>query len=60
MPSCVAVQDALDGFHVTCHSEFVTINRVDLSQLTQPATAVAVPGWELVTMPQRLPRGVMP
>jgi carboxypeptidase Q len=59
VPAFFAVQDALDYFRVTHHSEFDTVDRVDPAQLTQAATAVAVTAWELATMPQRLPHGIV-
>lgn len=55
VPAFFAVQDGLDYFSVTHHSEFDTFDRVKPEQLTQAATAVAVTAWELANMPERLP-----
>ncbi|HET7041152.1 MAG TPA: M20/M25/M40 family metallo-hydrolase, partial [Gemmatimonadales bacterium] len=55
VPAFFAVQDTLDYFRVTHHSQFDTFDRVDPAQLVQAATAMAVTAWELATMPARLP-----
>jgi hypothetical protein len=55
VPAFFAIQDALDYFSVTHHSQFDTFDRVKPDQLTQAATAVAVTAWELANMRERLP-----
>ncbi|HEX2636930.1 MAG TPA: M20/M25/M40 family metallo-hydrolase [Gemmatimonadales bacterium] len=57
VPAFFAVQDTLDYFRVTHHSQYDTFERVDSAQLVQGATAIAVTAWELATMPARLPHG---
>ncbi len=57
VPAFFAVQDTLDYFRVTHHSQFDTFDHVVPEQLTQAATAIAMTAWELATMPARLPHG---
>ena len=58
VPGFFAVQDPLDYFTITHHSQFDTYDRVDQAQLIQATTAVAVTAWELANMPDRLPHGM--
>ncbi len=55
VPGFFAIQDALDYFTITHHSQFDTADRVRPDQLTEAATAMAVTAWELAEMPERLP-----
>lgn len=56
VPAFFAVQDPLDYFTVTHHSEFDTFDRVRPEQLIGNAVTMAVVGWELANMMERLPR----
>jgi len=58
VPGFFAVQDPLDYFTITHHSQFDTYDRVDQAQLIQATTAIAVTAWDLANMPQRLPHGM--
>jgi hypothetical protein len=55
VPGFFAVQDVVDYFSVTHHSQFDTFDRVKPDQLIQSAQALAVTAWELANMPERLP-----
>lgn len=55
VPGFFAVQDTLDYFSVTHHSQFDTFDHVKPDDLVQGATALAVTAWELANMPARLP-----
>jgi hypothetical protein len=57
VPGFFAIQDTLDYFSVTHHSQFDTMDRVVAEQLMQGTTAMAVTAWELANMPERLPHG---
>jgi len=52
------VQEQLDYFTITHHSQFDTYDRVDQAQLIQATTAIAVTAWDLANMPERLPHGM--
>jgi Zn-dependent M28 family amino/carboxypeptidase len=54
VPAFFAIQDTLNYFSVTHHSQFDTFDQVKPDQLTQAATAVAVTAWELAEMQERL------
>ena len=58
VPGFFAVQDPLDYFTITHHSQYDTYDRVDPAQLLQATTAIAVTAWDLANMPERLPHGV--
>jgi hypothetical protein len=55
VPGFFAVQDTLDYFTVTHHSQYDTFDHVVPAALVQGATALAVTAWELANMPERLP-----
>jgi hypothetical protein len=55
VPAFFAIQDTLNYFSVTHHSQYDTFDQVKPDQLTQAATAVAVTAWELAEMRERLP-----
>lgn len=55
VPAFFAVQDTLDYFSVTHHSQYDTFDHVKPAELVQGATALAVTAWELANMPARLP-----
>lgn len=55
VPAFFAVQDTVDYFSVTHHSQFDTFDHVRPADLIQGATALAVTAWELANMPARLP-----
>jgi hypothetical protein len=55
VPAFFAIQDTLNYFSVTHHSQYDTFDQVRPDQLTQAATAVAVTAWELAEMRERLP-----
>lgn len=58
VPGFFAVQDPLDYFTITHHSQFDTFDRVDQAQLIQAITAITVTAWDLANMPARLPHGM--
>ena len=58
VPGFFAVQDPLDYFTITHHSQFDTFDRVDAAQLIQATTAITVTAWDLANMPERLPHGL--
>jgi len=58
VPGFFAVQDPLDYFTITHHSQFDTFDRVDQAQLIQAITALTVTAWDLANMPARLPHGM--
>lgn len=55
VPAFFAVQDTVDYFTTTHHSQYDTYDHVRPNDLRQGATAVAVTAWELANMPERLP-----
>lgn len=55
VPAFFAVQDVVDYFTVTHHSQFDTFDRVKPDQLIESAQALAVTAWELANMDERLP-----
>lgn len=55
VPAFFAVQDPLDYFTVTHHSEYDTFERVQPEQLIGGAVTMAVTAWELANMAERLP-----
>jgi carboxypeptidase Q len=55
VPGFFAIQDVVDYFSVTHHSQFDTFDRVKPDQLVQSAQALAVTAWELANMKERLP-----
>jgi len=55
VPAFFAVQDVVDYFTVTHHSQFDTFDRVRPAELIQSAQTLAVTAWELANMPERLP-----
>jgi carboxypeptidase Q len=55
VPGFFAVQDVVDYFTVTHHSQFDTFDRVRPLELIQSAQALAVTAWELANMSERLP-----
>jgi carboxypeptidase Q len=55
VPGFFAVQDTVDYFSVTHHSQFDTVDRVRPADLLEGAMAFAVTAWELANMPERLP-----
>jgi hypothetical protein len=57
VPGFFAVQDPLDYFTITHHSQFDTYDRVDEKQLIQATTAITVTAWDLANMQARLPHG---
>jgi hypothetical protein len=58
VPGFFGVQDPLDYFTVTHHSQFDTFDRVRPEQLKEGAIVMAVTAWELANMDDRLPHGV--
>jgi hypothetical protein len=56
VPGFFAVQDVVDYFSVTHHSQFDTFDRVKPEQLIQSTQALAVTAWELANMSERVPR----
>lgn len=58
VPAFFGIQDGLDYFTLTHHSQFDTFDRVRPEQLIQGATVMAVTAWELANMNDRLPHGV--
>jgi hypothetical protein len=59
VPAFFAVQDTLDYFSATHHSEYDTFDHVRPDDLVQGATAMAVTAWELANMPARLPHKIV-
>jgi Zn-dependent M28 family amino/carboxypeptidase len=55
VPAFFAVQDTVDYFSTTHHSQYDTYDHVRPEDLRQGATAVAVTAWQLANMPERLP-----
>jgi carboxypeptidase Q len=55
VPAFFAVQDTVDYFATTHHSQYDTFDHVRPADLLQGAGALAVTAWELANMPERLP-----
>jgi carboxypeptidase Q len=55
VPAFLAVQDTLDYFSTTHHSQYDTYDHVRPDDLREGAMALAVTAWELANMPERLP-----
>ncbi len=55
VPGFFAVQEVVDYFTTTHHSQFDTFDRVRPADLTQSAAALAVTAWELANMTERVP-----
>ena len=58
VPGFFAIQDPLDYFSITHHSQYDTFDRVDRAQLLQATTAVALTAWQLANIQERLPHGM--
>ena len=55
VPGVFAVQDVVDYFTTTHHSQYDTYDHVRPDDLVQGATALAITAWELANMPERVP-----
>jgi hypothetical protein len=60
VPAFAAIQEAVDYFEGTHHSQMDFPDHLQPDQLTQGAQAMAVTAWELLNMDARLPHGVIP
>jgi len=59
VPAFAAIQDAVDYFEGTHHSQMDYPDHLQPEQLIQGAQAMAVTAWELLNMDGRLPHGVV-
>ena len=59
VPAFAAIQEPLDYFEGTHHSQMDYPDHVKPDQLVQGAQAMAVTAWELATMDARLPHGAV-
>jgi hypothetical protein len=59
IPAFAAIQDPVDYFEGTHHSQMDYPDHLQPDQLIQGAQAMAVTAWELLNMEARLPHGVM-
>ncbi len=59
VPAFAAIQDAVDYFEGTHHSQMDFPDHLQPDQLVQGAQAMAVTAWELLNMAERLPHGVV-
>ncbi len=59
VPAFAAIQDPVDYFEGTHHSQMDFADHVHPDQLVQGAQAMAVTAWELLNMAERLPHGVV-
>ena len=60
VPAFAAIQDAVDYFEGTHHSQMDYPDHVQPDQLVQGAQAMAVTAWGLANLEARLPHGVVP
>ena len=59
VPAFAAIQDSVDYFEGTHHSQMDFPDHLQPDQLIQGAQAIAVTAWELLNMEGRLPHGVV-
>jgi Zn-dependent M28 family amino/carboxypeptidase len=59
VPAFAAIQDAVDYFEGTHHSQMDFPDHLQPDQLVQGAQAMTVTAWELLNMDARLPHGVV-
>jgi Zn-dependent M28 family amino/carboxypeptidase len=59
VPAFAAIQDAVDYFEGTHHSQMDYADHLQADQLVQGAQAMAGTAWELLNMAGRLPQGVV-
>jgi hypothetical protein len=60
VPAFAAIQEPVDYFEGTHHSQMDYPDHLKPDQLVQGAQAMAVTAWELLNMDARLPHGVVP
>ncbi|GLH74347.1 aminopeptidase [Geothrix limicola] len=60
VPAFAAIQDPVDYFEGTHHSQMDYADHLQPDQLVQGAQAMAATAWELANMEARLPHGVVP
>lgn len=60
VPAFAAIQDPVDYFEGTHHSQMDFPDHLQPDQLIQGAQAMAVTAWELLNMEARLPHGIVP